>query len=122
MGGQVGGGQGRCWEDESLYLGRASYRDGGALLDQGALGKQWLPGGWDRWLEKSSTGCSLESKGWGPRRGPTLCMSTVPQSPRRPAFFRTVKALSSPTTTISTGMPSARACSRARPKLSRSPV
>lgn len=58
--------------------------------------------------------------GWA--RNPTLWMSTVPQSPRLPVFLRTEKAQSSPMTTISTGMPSARACSRARPKFSRSPV
>lgn len=52
----------------------------------------------------------------------TLWTSRVPQSPRRPVFFRTLKAQSSPTITISTAMPSARACSRARPKFSRSPV
>jgi hypothetical protein len=52
----------------------------------------------------------------------TLCTSTVPASPRRPAPVSADKATSSATTTVATSMPSARASSAASPKFSRSPV
>lgn len=40
-----GEGQGRGRDDECLDPGGHGFGDGGALLDQGVLRKEWLPGG-----------------------------------------------------------------------------
>ena len=69
---------------------------------------------------------ALPRRGFGPAAAAApaiLWTSTVPAMPRRRSRGTVSRsATSSATTTISTGMPSARASSAARPKFSRSPV